>query len=1085
MRKATFSLSLGAAIVLTSTTTGVINPANLRCEYRIDPLGIDALQPRLSWQFSAERRGEYQTACQVQVATTPDSLQQDKPDLWDSGKVMSDQSVHVEYNGKPLVSRQHCYWRVRVWDRDGQPSAWSDTAHWSMGIFRPQDWRHSLWISAHNDWTNPGRRYSGYHSAPSTRPDVEKWVQIDLQQTADIEQVNLHPASLRNPLHWQSFGFPLRFRIEVADDPDFTAPRMVADYTDKDYGPVPYAPQFFPVKGGVKGRYVRITATRLWNRDTEENPFYCFALGAVEVIVNGRNIAVNKPVTAPDDIDHIHWNRRGLTDYRNLLDESIPYNLVPTPQAAVLLRKEVGLDQNIARATATICGLGYYELYLNGEKVGDHVMDPGYTDYRKRVQYVTYDVTKQLCRGKNAIGVILGNGYYSGPLNDALMPWASAPSLRLEIDIEFADGKSTRIISDETWKFSPSEILRNCVHAGEVIDARRRIPDWNRPGFNDASWASVQRTAAPCGKLVSQDQPPIRVVESIRPVAIAEPKPNLYIVDMGVNMTGWAKLKITGRPGQMISLHYNERLNSDGTLSPINSEFTFGPFQRDVFLCSGGEDVFEPRFTYHGFRYIEIKGLDEKPSLDAITGQFVHTDADPVGEFSCSNETINRIHDICLRTVQDNIHSIPTDCPTREKTGWGQDGTVAEEAAIFNMDMATFYAKWFRDFVGTQESSGYVAPIAPDPGGSGSLPGDAPSWASGPWWSGAIIRTPWNLYQYYGDKRIIEEAYEPMKKYLNYLTAHAEKGCINFGLGDWLEEGSPNYAKRTPPPISNTAAYAWYAQILSDAAALLGYSDDAEHFRQLAQSVRDAFNQRFLDPATGLKVEDSQTGPALALYLNVVEPDKRSLLEEQLRKNITDVRHNHISSGIVGTLYVFYQLAEQGDSELAYTMATQEDYPGYGYMISQNATTIWEQWNGDKATIGSASHNHPAFASADAWFFRVLAGIQPDPDAPGFKRFIIKPAVVSDLTWVKASYNSIHGEIESHWIRDGNTLALDVTVPVNTRASVYLPAANVDMVRESNLPLNQTPEITPLPNQPGWIVLSVGSGAYHFTVNDA
>ncbi len=1071
-----FCYCLGGAIILTSSAAGVIHPVNLRCEYRANPLGIDVLRPRLSWHFTADRRAEYQRAYQVQVATTSEALLVDAPDLWDSGKVVSGQSIHVEYDGRPLLSRQHCFWRVRVWDRDDQPSGWSATAHWSMGIFRPQDWR-SLWIAAHNDWTSPGRRYNGYHSQPAGQADTEKWVQIDLQQTAEIEQINLHPASLRNPLNPQSFGFPPRFRIEVADDPAFPASRRVADHTESDYGPVAYAPHVFPAKN-ARGRYVRITATRLWNRDTEEKPFYCFALGAVEVIVNGQNLALNKPVTALDAVDHIHWNLRGLTDYRNLLDESIPYNLTPTPYAAVLLRKAATLDQDVARATATVCGLGYCELYLNGEKVGDHVMDPGFTDYRKRVQYVSYDVTEHLRRGENAVGAILGNGWYSGPVSDAAAPWAAAPMLRLEIDVEFANGERTRIVSDETWKFSPSEILNNCIRAGEVIDARQRQPGWNSPGFDDKAWGPVKRIAPPAGKLVSQDQPPIRMVESIRPVTVTEPRPNIYVVDMGINMTGWARLKITGRRGQMITLHYNERLNPDGTLSPINCEFTLGPFQREVFLCSGGAEVFEPRFTYHGFRYIQIEGLDKQPDLDAITGQFVHTDPEPAGTFACSNELINRQHAMCLQTVHCNMHSIPTDCPQREKLGWMQDGCVAQEAAIFNMAMATFYAKWFRDMVGTQESSGYVAPIAPDTGGSGSAPDDAPSWASGPWWSGAIVRTPWNLYQYYGDRRILEEGYEPMRKYVDYLTSRAEKGCINFGLGDWLEEGTPNYPKRTPPALSNTAAYAWYTRIIADAATLLGNQRDAEHYGKLAESIRAAFNRRFLDPDKGLKVEDSQTGPALALYLDVAQSDKHSLLEEQLRHNIRQTRNNHVSSGIVGTLYVFYQLTEQGDSDLAYMMAAQEDYPGWGYMLSKGATTVWEQWPGIEA-----SHNHPAFAGVDAWFYRALAGIRPDPAGPGFKRFIIKPEVVGDLTWVKASYNSIHGTINSHWIRDGDAFTLNVTVPVNTQARVFLPATSADRVRESNQPLDQHPEITVQSSPPGWVVLTIGSGHYRFTAN--
>ncbi len=1063
--------------ILVPSAAGAIHPVNLRCEYRTDPLGIDTLKPRLSWHLTAEDRAQYQRAYQIQVCTTPETLSEDKADMWDSGKVDSDQSVHVEYEGRPLGSRQHCYWRVRVWDKTDKGSAWSEPAHWSMGILRPQDWR-SPWIAANNDWNPPGRRYHGYHSAPGAQTDA-KWVQIDLQRIAAIEQVILHPASLRYVYEPTTFGFPLRFRIEAANDPEFTAPRVIADYTDRDYGTFPFAPQAFAAKG-IKARYVRITATQLWNRDTEERPFYCLALAAVEVIADGQNVALNRPVTSLDVINNHDWNRFSLTDFRNLLDDSIPYNLEPTPYAAVMLRREVTLDQDIARATAFVCGLGYYELYVNGEKVGDHVMDPGLTDYSKRVQYVTCDVTDQLRPGVNAVGAMLGFGWHSGSISNYIPPWSATPKLRLEIDVEFKNGKTARIVSDESWTYSPSEILSNCIRGGEVIDARRRQPGWDRPGFDDRRWGAVKRVPAPAGVLVSQNQPPIRVTQSVKPVAITEPKPGVYVVDMGMNMTGWARLRITDRPGRMIRLHYNERLHPDGTLNPLNREFTGGPFQRDVFLCSGGADVFEPRFTYHGFRYIQIEGLDEKPALDTVTGRFVHTDSEQAGTFACSNDLINRQHAMCLQTIKGNIHSIPTDCPTREKLGWLQDGCVVQEAAFYNMSMATFYTKWFRDMVDTQESSGYVAPIAPDMGGNGSGPGDAPTWASGPWWSGAIVRTPWKLYQYYGDRRILEEGYEPMKKYVDYLAAHAQGHCINFGLGDWLEHGTI-HPKRTPPALSNTAAYAWYAQVVSDTAALLGRQGDAEHYAALAESIRAAFNKRFLDPNKGLKIEDSQTGPALALYLGLVEPDKRPLVEAQLRYNIAQTRNHHISSGIVGTLFVYHQLTEQGDSALAYAMSTQNDCPGLGYMLGKDATTVWEHWSDKEFQPGSASMNHPALASVDAWFYRALAGIRPDPAGPGFKRFTIKPEIAGDLTWVEASYDSVYGKITSHWKRNQNRATLHVTVPVNTQARVVLPTTSNEGVRESGQPLDQHPEIRLESKTPGKMILTIGSGNYRFS----
>ena len=1061
------SLCMAVAFVAASP----ILPVDLRCEYLVEPLNVDTTAPRLSWTFQCEGRDQRQAAYHIQVSASREALLAGNAELWDSGKVDSSQSIHVAYSGKPLHSRQRCFWRVRAWDRDGQRSDWSAPSEWTIGILRPEEWR-SPWITASNSWTFPQAKVEGYHSAPETVPDVEKWVQVELPGATKIDAVILHPAEPVSFRRLAGFGFPPRFKIEVSDDPAFSTCRTIADHIGADYGPVGKEPRVFACDG-TAARYVRITATRLWNRESDESPYYCFALGALEVVSDGKNVALNQPTTVKDEVDSLLWDRRGLTDERNLPDSAIPRNL-STKYAALLLRTDARLSDNITRAVATVCGIGYYELYLNGTKVGDHVLDPGFTNFSRRVQYVSYDVTDMLHAGDNAVGVILGNGWRSEPSGGDLDReiWTGPPVLKLEIALTYADSKTARITSDANWRWSTGEILHNCIRAGEIIDARSAKPGWDRPGYDDRDWPRVKTVPGPAGKLVAQTQPPIRVAESITPVAITEPKPHVYVVDMGQNLSGWARMTFTGKPGQMVSLHHNERLNPDGTLSGVNGEWFAGPFQRDVFIASGAKDeVFEPRFTYHGYRYIQIEGLDEKPTPESIVGRHVHTDPDTVGEFSCSNELINAEHEISMRTIFCNLHSIPTDCPHREKAGWLQDGCIAAEAAMCNWDMATFYTKWFHDMVDTQESSGYVAPIAPGQGWTRSLPGDMPGWASGPWWSGACVRLPWRLYQYYGDARILEEGYPAMKAYVEYLTAHAEDHCSNFGLGDWLEEGAVR-PKRTPPELTNTAAYGWYAQIVSDTARLLGRDADAEHYAALAVDVGAAFVARFLDPDKGLRVEDSQTGPAVALRLGMIPEAQREIVERQLVESI-HVRKDHISAGIVGALYVMEQLSADGEGELAYTVATQTDYSGWGHMVAQGATTIWEWWAGIEG-----SQNHPAFASVDAWFYRALAGIAPDPAAPGFERIVIRPGVVGDLTWAKASYRSVRGRIVSSWKREGDSFALDVTIPVNTRATVYVPSANV---RESGRSITQAEGVKRLREDGDWTALDVGSGDYHFT----
>lgn len=1052
-------------------------PTHLRCEYRTDPLGIDTLRPRLSWRLESERRDEKQTAYQVVVASSRENLDAGRFDLWDSDRVPSDQSIQVEYAGKPLASGKRSYWQVRVWDKTGQAWAWSTPAVWSMGLLSPGDWK-GRWIAATEKlFTTATKGSPGYHALEAKSPDEVKWVQVDMGAERAIDSVLLYPPAPSGFEKVQGFGFPVRFRLDASNDPDFGQSQAIVDQTREDY-PNPGNEFRAFAANGIRARYVRVTATRLWNRGSGPEPF-CFALAEMEVMSKGTNVALGASPRAKDSVEASGWGLKRLTDGERISAAGVVTADQPG-NAAVLMRKEIRLEGKVARATAFVCGLGYSELEMNGRKIGADVLDPGFTDFSRRVLYRTYDVTDAIRSGANALGVMLGGGWYNLATPDLFAferaPWSASPRLLFQLHIVFADGTTRTVVSDDSWKWSTGAITFNCVRGGETIDAREDKPGWSLAGYDDTAWRSAVVVDRPAGRLVSQQHPPIRATESIRPVQLTEPKPGVYVFDLGVNIAGWARISTRGPRGTRVTLESNERLNPDGTVDTRNlTSHTYGRFQTEEFILKGeGVETFEPRFTYHGFRYVQVTGLAEKPALDSLTGRWVTTDPEPAGQFVCSNERINLVQKTILRTLLNNMHGIPTDCPQREKMGWMDDGCVCMEMAFFNLDTPLFYRKWFNDMVDAQDPNGHVPDFVPTSGWGRSKSDGSPGDMADPWWGGAIVLAPWKLYQYYGDTRVLQEGYPAMKAYVDYLASTARDHAIQWGLGDWLDESAGGGGRRVPVVQTSTAAYAYFAGIVSRTASLLNQKADAEKYASLASTIRAAFNKNYLNADSGLYAKDSQTAQALPLALGLVPEDKRALVLSQLVNNIRDLRKNHVSTGIVGTLYLFHALMEQGRDDLAWSMMTQEDYPGWLHMMNQGATSIWEAWNGD------ASRNHPTFGCVGFWFYQGLAGIQPDVSAPGFKKIILRPAVVGDLAWVKARYDSIHGPILSDWKREGGQFTLNLTIPANTTATVFVPAKEAEAVTESGKPASQAEGVKFVRMDAHAAVYAVGSGAYRF-----
>lgn len=781
----------------------------------------------------------------------------------------------------------------------------------------------------------------------------------------------------------------------------------------------------------------------------------------------------------------------GLLDPRDWLGNWIGLNAaVPaSPGAdetrrleARYLRREFGFEKEIAQAIVSMSGLGLSELFINGRKVGDRVLSPGLTEYDKRVFYVTYDAAPWLKKGNNAVGVILGNGRFHAPRTKVPAPTRDygVPRLLLQLDVRFTDGTSAVLVSDGQWKATDQGPLgANNEYDGEEYDARREMDGWDRPGFDDAAWKPVDLLAAPGGVLAAEMIEPMRVTESLHPAALTNPKPGVYIFDLGQNMVGWCRLRVHGPAGTEIKLRHAEILKADGTLYLDNLR---SARVTDVYTLRGGADeIYEPRFAYHGFRFVEVTGFPGPPPLDALEGRVVHDDVFRAGEFSCSNPLLNRIHDNIVWGARGNYRSIPTDCPQRdERQGWLGDRSAESRGEAYEYDLAAFYDKWLTDMGDEQKETGSIPDVAPA------------YWAfynDGIVWPSSFVIIPHMLHDLYGDLRALRSRYAAMKKWTDFMAGFLQDGLLPRNTyGDWcVPPESPEliHAKdplrQTQGELISTAYFHYDLTLMARGAERLGETADAARFRELAATVKTAFHRRYFDPAAGFYDNGTPTSCVLPLAFDMVPPEARVRVFRRLVEKIETESRGHIGTGLVGGQWLMRVLSDNGRADLAYTIAAQKDYPSWGYMISQGATTIWELWNGDTADPAMNSGNHVMLiGDLNIWMHEYLAGIRPDPAGPGFRKIIIRPTPVGDLTWVKARYRSAHGEIRSAWTRDRDRLKLFVVVPPNTTATVYVPAADAAGVRESGQPIERASGIRFLRLEDGCAVLAVESGAYQF-----
>ncbi len=869
---------------------------DLRCEYATDPMGIDVAAPRLSWKLRSDIGGARQSAYRILVSSSRDTLAQDRGDLWDTGRVSSDETALIPYAGTPLASTRQVAWKVRVWDGEGRASGWSPPATWTMGRLQPTEW-------------------------------AARWI-------AD-------PAGTESPL----------FR------------------------------RTFTVKAGL------------------------------------------------------------------------------------------------ARATIHVSGLGQYELYVNGTRVGDDVLSPGWTKYDKTVLYDTRDLTPLLQPGANAIGLMLGKGMYrvdGGRYTKFKGSFGTLMAIA-QLHLEYQDGTSEVIATDDEWRASAGPITFSCIYGGEDYDARKEPHGWNAAGFDDSTWRRAAITRGPGGTLrgFTSAAPPLGTFETLKPVDVTRISDRVSVYDLGQNASMMPRLTVRGAPGSSITITPAELVNQDGTVDRQSAGG--GQSYWKYTLAGGPPETWFPKFFYHGARYLQVErsGADQTaplPTIEALEGIVVHSTASAIGTFESSDDLFNRIHTLIRWAQRSNLVSVITDCPHRERLGWLEQYHLNGPALRYEFDLARLFEKGMRDMADSQLTTGLVPDIAPEYTVFEKGFRDSPEWGS------AFVIVPWQQYEWTGDIELLRRHYDDMKRYVAYLGIRATDHIVSHGLGDWYDigPGDPGQAQLTPVALTATGFYYYDTAVLSRVAALLGRSDEARRFAEQAEDIRRAFNAKFFDTAARRYATGSQTANALPMVMGLVDPPNRAPVINAIVTDVT-TRGNALTAGDVGYRYLLRALADAGRSDVIFAMNHQSAKPGYGYQLVKGATSLTEAWNADRRS----SQNHFMLGHFVEWLYHDLAGIGPDPSAPGFKSIRIAPQPVGELTWVKASLDTIRGRVISHWTRSHGRFSLEIVIPPNTNASVSVPVESGEDVTIVAPP--GAPTVQQEGKEGGRVTFRVSSGRWTFS----
>ncbi len=892
-----------------------LSVANLRCESKTNPLGVDAVQPKLSWQLQSKQQDVLQTAYRILVADDEALLKKNIGNVWDSKQIKSSTSIQVAYAGKALQSAKKYFWKVQVWDNKGNISAWSSSASWQMGLLQAKDWSNAKWIAYEN---------------------------------------------------------------------------------------LPDSLKIIPAEHG-----------------------------------NGKK----------------EWGKR--------------------PDVLPLFRKRFTATKKIKQATAFICGLGQFEFSINGKKVGDHFLDPGWTKYSKHAQYVSFDVSNYLKNGVNAIGVMLGNGFYYIP-GERYRKMTGAygyPKMIAKIIVEYADGTSSTIISDESWKTSPSPITYSSLYGGENYDARLEQKGWNEAGFNDNSWKKV--VIAEPHVLVAQTAPPVKVMQQFKPISTKEIKNTLWMYDMGQNMSGIPQVIVKGKRGDTVRITPAELLKEDGT---ANQKATGSASYYQYILKGEGEETWHPRFTYYGFRYVQVDVLPagnnataDQTKIISVNALHTRNSADDAGSFSCSNELFNQTNSLIKWAINSNMQSVFTDCPHRERLGWQEQLHLMGTALQYNYDIHALAKKITADIRAEQNTNGLVPSTIPEYTEMHFADGyfrDSPEWGSN------AILFPWYLYQWYGDKEELKTNYTTMQRYMDHLRSKDSSYLLMYGLSDWYDLGPnrPSFSQLTPMGLTATAYYYHDLVVMNKIATLLGKKKDALYYEAWADSVKQAFNNMYFHPDTKQYGSGSQTSNAMAVSFGLVNEKDKAAVVENIVKDIQQ-RNYALTSGDIGFHHLLKVLNDAGRSDVIYKMNNRNDVPGYGYQIAKGATALTESW----LAAPIVSNNHFMLGHLMEWFYTGLAGIQQTENSIAYKEVMIMPEVVGDVTHAKASFQSPYGLIKSEWAKSATAFNLQLQIPANSTAVVYVPATQGQTVLMNGKKATVVYE-------DGRAVVKIGSGKYEFSV---
>ena len=1054
------------ALACTDLPTSDLRVENLRCEYLEQGI-VAKSSPRLSWELQSAQQGQLQTAWQVIVSDELEGIEAGKETIWDSGKKRGGETFNIKWPGSRLESFTKYYWKVRVWDGEGKVSNWSETASFITGAFDKEDWK-AQWIGGKPE---PPLAYPllykhiGYLSTYSDQEMEEKWVQIDLGEITDFDKIKLYP-SYHNLRKITDYYFPPAYKIEWSEDG-----KSWQKWVEKDAAAPPGGKPVVHEQEKVRGRYVRFVATKLISYDHRNYDFedrgdptkhFAFSLAELEVLYEDEVVSSGSKVTYKDALIKIDredgYDPDMLTD--GITDTPAHPEARPIPPSP-LLRKAIELKDKPVQALAYVSALGIYELSINAESPDQRVFAPEWTDYHKRTQYQVFEVSHLLEAGTNVFSAQLADGWYAGMLGPTrwspYFPKRGAYGLNrrlfFQMVVVYPNGEKETFISDGSWKIYTDGPIRMADHfLGETYDANKEIKDWQKKDFDDSDWEAVVVDEEVDINLVPQINQPIKILERLKAKSISKTKEGNYLFDIGENIAGWCNIQLEGEPGDRIVLRHGEILDDAGELYTENLG---AAIQTDtVILGPSGQLQYEPRFTYHGFRFVEVSGLRGEPDKNILEAKVLASDQRRTGQFSCSNPMLNQLYKNINRSHISNMHGVPTDCPQRdERCGWMGDVFIFAQASMFNRDMAAFYNKWMIDILDAQSERGTFPDIAPHPFGKEKHFTNAPGWAD------AGIRLPYLMYLNYGDQEIIADHFPAYERYIeNIRTSNPDliwrKG-LGLNYGDWLNgntlnaEGFPRTGAQIPSEVFSTIMFYHSVHNLSKMAAAIGKQKEVDYYSNLAARIKASFIQHFVDAER--KIEgDAQACYALALHYGVFTEDLEQAFEKRMIEKFIPY-DGRMNTGFHSTLCLMKELVKRGYAEKAFELLETTNFPSWGYSIEQGATSIWERWDGyvkgrGFQGAGMNSFNHYAFGAIGEWMYEHILGIQPDNDSPGFKHFNLKPLPGGTLTWAEGEYHSISGTIAVRWEKKENQFEYHFTIPANTTATVHIPSKSAELV---------------------------------------